>query len=112
LSKALGAPVGSVLAGPAETIRQARRFRKLFGGGMRQAGILAAAGLYAIEHHRAGLADDHRRARRLADAMAALPGFRLDPAAVETNIVIAETVEPAPAVLERLAARGVLLSMF
>jgi threonine aldolase len=112
LSKGLGAPVGSVLAGNAEAIRLARRYRKLFGGGMRQIGILAAAGLYALDHHRAGLADDHRRARRLAETLAALPGFSVDPDSVETNIVIAETGRPAAEVLDRLARRGVRLVAF
>ena len=112
LSKGLGAPIGSVLAGDAESIRVARRYRKLFGGGMRQIGILAAAGLYALDHHRAGLADDHTRARRLADALAALPAFEIDPATVETNIVIAQTMPPAADVLERLDIRGVRLVAF
>jgi threonine aldolase len=112
LSKGLGAPVGSMLAGSEEAIRLARRYRKLFGGGMRQIGILAEAGLYALDHHRAGLADDHARARRLADALAALPTFTIDPAAVETNIVIAETGPPAEDVLARLDARGVRLVAF
>lgn len=112
LSKGLAAPVGSVLAGAAETIRLARRYRKLFGGGMRQIGILAAAGLHALDHHRAGLGEDHARARRLADALAALAAFEIDPATVETNIVIAETVPPAADVLERLEAHGVRLVAF
>lgn len=112
LSKGLGAPVGSVLAGDTETIRLARRYRKLFGGGMRQIGILAAAGLYALDHHRAGLAEDHARAQRLAETLAALPAFEIDPATVETNIIIAETQPPATEVLERLEARGVRLVAF
>jgi threonine aldolase len=112
LSKGLGAPVGSVLAGTEETIRLARRYRKLFGGGMRQIGILAAAGLYALDHHRTGLADDHARARRLATAMASLPAFTVDPATVETNIVIAETIPPAADVIAQLEARGVRLVAF
>ena len=112
LSKGLGAPVGSVLAGSGETVRLARRYRKLFGGGMRQVGFLAAAGLYALNHHRTTLADDHARARRLAEAMAALPEFEVDPASVETNIVIAETERPAAEVLDRLAARGVRMVAF
>ena len=112
LSKGLGAPVGSVLAGSEDAIRLARRYRKLCGGGMRQIGILAAAGLYALDHHRAGLADDHRRARRLATALAALPGLDVDPAAVETNIVLAETERPAAEVLESLAERGVRMVAF
>ncbi len=111
LSKGLGAPVGSLLAGEAETIRLARRYRKLFGGGMRQVGILAAAGLVALGH-RTALADDHRRARRLAEALAATPGFEVDPTSVETNIVLAETGPPAAAVLARLEALGVRMVAF
>lgn len=86
-SKGLGAPVGSALAGSCEFIQRARRFRKMLGGGMRQAGILAAAALYALDHHRARLADDHANARTLAEGLARLPGIELDPATVETNIV-------------------------
>ncbi len=89
LSKGLGAPVGSVLCGSEAFIRRAHRMRKRLGGGMRQSGILAAAGLHALDHHVAGLADDHRRARRLAEGLAALPGIELEAATVETNIVIA-----------------------
>lgn len=113
LSKGLGAPVGSVLAGPAEAIREARRWRKLLGGGMRQAGVLAAAGLYALEHHRADLARDHAHARLLADAMAATGAFRIDPQTVQTNIVMAETVGcAAEEALARLARHGVRLAAF
>lgn len=92
LSKGLGAPVGSVLAGPAATITEARRFKHGFGGGFRQAGILAAAGLYAIEHHLAALADDHRRAKTLASAIAELPCW--DVQTPETNLVIARVAPP------------------
>jgi threonine aldolase len=88
LSKGLGAPVGSVMAGSAGYIGRAHRYRKMLGGGMRQAGILAAAGLHALEHHVERLAEDHENARLLADGLAGLPGIRLDPAQVETNIVI------------------------
>ncbi len=113
LSKGLGAPVGSVLAGPADLIGEARRYRKLFGGGMRQAGVLAAAGLYALEHHRPRLAEDHAKAKRLAEGIAELPGFAVDPAAVETNIVLfdVEAGDAAP-VVERLGKEGVLLTPF
>jgi threonine aldolase len=86
-SKGLGAPVGSALAGPHEMIVRARRIRKLFGGGMRQAGILAAAALYALDHHIERLTDDHHHARLLAQAIADTPGLRLDPQDVETNLV-------------------------
>ena len=107
-SKALGAPVGSALAGPAELIGAARRFRKMFGGGLRQAGILAAAALYALEHHRERLAEDHARARRLAEVLAGLPGAAIDPATVETNLVYFRvTRRPAAAVVAALAAEGV-----
>jgi len=88
-SKGLGAPVGSALCGSLEFIRRARRFRKMFGGGMRQAGIIAAGALHALEHHRTRLAEDHANARALATGMSSLPGIELDPADVETNIVIA-----------------------
>jgi threonine aldolase len=87
-SKGLGAPVGSIVAGPRPFIDRCRRFRKMFGGAMRQAGILAAAALYAIEHNVERLADDHANAKRLAEALANLPAITLDPATVETNIVI------------------------
>jgi threonine aldolase len=86
-SKGLGAPVGSALAGPKDVIRQARRVRKLFGGGMRQAGVLAAAALYALDHHIERLADDHRNAQVIAQAIADTPGLRLTPRQVETNLI-------------------------
>ncbi len=86
-SKGLGAPVGSAVAGSKDLIRRVHRFRKMFGGGMRQAGILAAAALYALDHHVDRLADDHANAKRLAHAMAELPGFDIDPGSVETNII-------------------------
>jgi threonine aldolase len=90
LSKGLGAPVGSVLVGPRELIAQARAWRKRYGGGMRQAGILAAAGLWALDHHIERLADDHSRARTFSEAVASrFPGV-INPAHVQTNIVIAD----------------------
>lgn len=89
-SKGLGAPVGSALAGSTEIIQKARRFRGLFGGAMRQAGILAAAALHALDHHLGRLAQDHERARRLAFGLAELPAFRLEPERVASNIVVAE----------------------
>jgi threonine aldolase len=88
LSKGLGAPVGAVLAGSRGFIEEAWRFKQRFGGAMRQAGIIAAAGVYALRHHVKRLAEDHERARRLAQGLAALPGVTLDPAQVETNIVV------------------------
>ncbi len=88
LSKGLGAPVGSILVGSGDFIAGARSVRKLLGGGMRQAGVLAAAGLIAIEESPKLLPEDHRNARRLAEALAEMPGVTLDPGAVRTNIVI------------------------
>ena len=87
LSKGLGAPIGSLLAGPEALIQRARHWRKRFGGGMRQVGILAAAGLYALDHNVARLADDHRRARKLALAIADTAGLLVDLSKVETNLV-------------------------
>jgi threonine aldolase len=87
LSKGLCCPVGSVLCGPAEKIRQARRWRKMLGGGMRQAGVLAAAGLVALEVMVDRLADDHRNARELAEGLAGLPGIDCDLSRVQTNLV-------------------------
>jgi threonine aldolase len=113
-SKGLGAPVGSALAGTAARIQEARAMRKMLGGGMRQVGILAAGALHGLRHHRERLAEDHRRARRLAEAVASVPGVRLDPERIETNIVIAE-VEPhdrLPRFIEAVAERGVGLLVF
>ncbi|MCR4437694.1 MAG: low-specificity L-threonine aldolase [bacterium] len=90
LSKGLGAPVGSLIVGSRELIELAHRYRKVFGGGMRQVGIMAAAGLYALAHHRERLADDHRRARRLAEALAEMPGAAVDLASVQTNMVFVD----------------------
>lgn len=86
-SKGLGAPVGSALAGSRELIQQARRHRKLFGGGMRQAGVIAAGALYALEHHIDRLAEDHATAKRLAETIRRIDGFELRPEVVDTNIV-------------------------
>ena len=109
LSKGLGAPVGSVVLGPRETIRTARHLRKRLGGGMRQVGILAAAGILAIDTMRERLPEDHANARALAEGMAGLPGLRVDLATVETNIVFTKVEGmPAAAFEERLAAEGVL----
>ncbi|MFQ6048977.1 MAG: GntG family PLP-dependent aldolase, partial [Phycisphaerae bacterium] len=109
-SKGLGAPVGSAVAGSRDFIRRVHRFRKMFGGGMRQAGILAAAALYALDHHVERLAEDHANARRLAEAIAELPGITLDPQTVETNIVIFEVDErvgTAAELVGRLEQQGV-----
>ena len=110
LSKGLGAPVGTILAGPKPFIRRAHRIRKLVGGGMRQAGVLAAAGLYALDHHIERLASDHDNALRLAEQLAAIPGVTADPAAVETNMVFVDFAEGAGVRLrEHLAAKGMLI---
>jgi len=114
-SKGLGAPIGSALAGTAARIQEARAVRKMLGGGMRQVGIVAAGALHGLRHHRERLGDDHRRARRLADAIAAVPGIRLDPARIETNIVIAEIEPPhdrLPRFVEAAGAAGVGLLVF
>ena len=103
-SKGLGAPVGSLLAGDQETIREARRVRKALGGGMRQAGVISAAALYAFENHIDRLSEDHDRARKLAAGLSEA-GFTVEPP--ETNIVLLETADPA-ALLEALAREGVL----
>ena len=111
LSKGLGAPIGSVLVGDAAALQLAARARKIFGGGMRQAGIAAAGGLYALRHNVARLADDHHRARRLAEGLTALPGLAIDLGTVQTNMVFAGTKGtgmPAPKLVERLGAEGVL----
>jgi threonine aldolase len=110
-TKGLGAPIGACLAGPAAFIEEAWRWKQMLGGAMRQSGIVAAAGLYALDHHVEGLADDHARARRLAEGLAALPGVELDPATVETNIVIF-TVPDAQAFCATLAAEDVAMSQF
>lgn len=88
LSKGLGAPVGSLMVSTKELVTRAVKVRKQYGGGMRQAGVLAAAGLYALEHNLDRLGEDHRRAQRLAQALAAMPGADLNPEEVRTNIVI------------------------
>jgi threonine aldolase len=111
LSKGLGAPVGSMLVGSREFIEKARVYRKLFGGGMRQVGVLAAAGLIALENSPARLHEDHANARHLAEGLALLPGIRVDQRKVQTNIVILDvrdTGRSAAEVSALLAARQVL----
>ena len=111
LSKGLGAPVGSVLLGSAATIVRAQRARKLFGGGMRQAGIIAAGGLYALRHNVERLADDHRRARALGERLGRVPGLSVDQRKLQTNMVFADTHGvglPAADVVRLLDAEGVL----
>ncbi len=116
LSKGLGCPVGSVLAGTrSQSIARAHRARRMFGGAMRQAGILAAAGLWALDHNLDRLAEDHANARLLAERLAGLPGVVLDLATVQSNIVIFHMAEGAPdatAIVARAAAAGVLVSAF
>lgn len=113
LSKALGAPVGSMLAGTEEDMARARLYRKRLGGGMRQAGVLAAAGLIALEQHPGRLAEDHRNARFLAESLSKIPGIQVDPIKVQTNIVIFDVSGTGltPAELSRsLKSRGVLIN--
>ena len=95
LSKGLGAPVGSVLTGSADFITEARRWRKVVGGGMRQSGLLAAAGIYVLEHHVERLADDHANAQRLAEGLVEIEGCQADPDQVQTNMVYARFPEIA-----------------
>ena len=107
-SKGLGAPVGSALAGKRELIDRARRFKQQLGGGLRQAGVLAAAALYALEHHRPHLAEDIRRAKALAEGLADLEGIEIDPADVHSNIVrFGVTTGNAGAFAEACHASGV-----
>jgi threonine aldolase len=107
-TKGLGAPVGAVLAGSAELIDEAWRYKQMWGGSMRQAGIIAAAGLYALDHHVERLAEDHANARALADGLTGIDGIEIDPSSVETNIVVFGHADPAGlcAALERA---GVLM---
>ncbi len=110
MSKGLGAPVGGVLAGSREFIAEALRFKHQFGGAMRQAGIIAAAGVHALEHNVGRLADDHANARRFATLIAGIDAIDVDVDAVETNMVFFDVVAPgldAPEVSERLLAHGV-----
>jgi threonine aldolase len=111
LSKGLSAPVGSMLVGSSDFIDEARRIRKLLGGGMRQAGILAAAGIVALNEMVERLAEDHANARKLAEGLANIPGITVDPAAVESNMVFFETSDRENARLVGAAAvEGALLS--
>jgi len=111
-SKGLGAPVGSALAGPKAFVAKARRIRKLLGGGMRQAGILAAAVLYALDHHVERLAEDHENAQILAQALADIPGVRLTPPKVETNLIwfeVERRLGTAADLARRLKEQGILV---
>jgi len=115
LSKGLGAPIGSILAGSEEAVRSFRRIRKVLGGGMRQAGIIAAAGIVALEERVGRLAQDHVRARRLAEGVAGLPAARVDPDSVQTNMVFLHVdggdraAECLEARLDRRGVRGIPL---
>jgi threonine aldolase len=110
LSKGLGAPVGSVLCGPKEIIQKARRWRKVLGGGMRQAGILAAAGLYALENHVTRLEQDHGNARRLAQGLSDIKGIDMEPQGVQTNILFADITADAKQLSEHLKKNNILIN--
>jgi len=114
-SKGLGAPIGSAVAGAKDFIARARRCRKMFGGGMRQVGIVAAAAIYGMEHQRERLVDDHARARKLAETLHERGGMQIDLATVQTNIAIiniAETKLAVPMAVEALKKAGVLVAPF
>jgi threonine aldolase len=111
-SKGLGAPIGSALAGSRAFIHKGRRIRKLFGGGMRQAGMAAAAAIYALDHHIDRLAEDHKNARMLARAIADTPGLRLRHPDVDTNLIwfdVDRDVATAPEVAARIKEQGILV---
>jgi threonine aldolase len=111
-SKGLGAPVGSAIVGTREFIEEARHYRKIFGGGMRQVGVLAAAALYALEHNIGRLDEDHAKAAELARALSGAPGVLIAPGSVQTNILImdvAGTGRPPDQLVAELRQRGVLM---
>ena len=111
-SKGLGAPIGSAVAGTKDFIARARRVRKLYGGHMRQVGILAAAAIYALDHHLDRLVEDHRNAKLFADAVRDSRGLRLDPDCVESNLVwfdVDPDLMPAPTLAARFRERNVLV---
>jgi threonine aldolase len=111
-SKGLGAPIGSAVAGTKEFVARARRIRKLFGGHMRQVGILAAAAIYALDHHLERLVEDHKNAQIIAEVIRDTPGLRLDPDCVETNLVwfdVDPELMPAMNLAARLRERGILV---
>ena len=111
LSKGLGAPAGSVLAGSKAMIRKAHRVRKLVGGGMRQIGVLAAAGIYALDHHIERLAEDHANARRLAEGLNSIPELQVAPDEVQTNMVFVGIPEGSGAPIQaHLQERGILIN--
>ena len=107
ISKGLGAPVGGVLLGSNELIQQAHRWRKMFGGGMRQAGVIAAAGLYALEHNRERLVEDHNRAYQLAKGLVDIDGLEIDLKSVQTNMVYLQSQTSAVEIVEKLAGHGI-----
>jgi len=112
-SKGLGAPLGSALAGSADFIEHARRFKQLYGGGFRQAGMMAAGAVFALENNRERLIEDHRRARILAQGLAELPGIEIDLDGVETNIVRFRSMDvPAPEFMDRCAQMGVAVNTY
>lgn len=108
LSKGLGAPVGSVLVASEEFIKEGKRSRKMLGGGMRQSGLLAAAGIHALENHVERLAEDHANARALAEGLAEIPGVKVDP--VQTNMVFVEVSGDTTHLEERMEASGILMA--
>ena len=110
VSKGLGAPVGSVVSGDTSAIQQVRRWRKRLGGGMRQAGVIAAAGLYALEHNLDRLAEDDDNARLIAEGVDGIPGATLRKPAVPTNIVMFDTLAPADELVARMREENVLVS--
>ena len=115
LSKGLGAPIGSLVAGSKTFIDRVHRFRKMFGGGMRQAGIIAAAGIYALDHHIDRLKEDHQNAKRLALGLREIKGISIEPEKVETNIVIFDIAEmgmTAAQVRDEMKRKGVLIHPF
>jgi threonine aldolase len=112
LSKALGCPIGSLVAGPKDFVKRAHRFRKMVGGGTRQAGILAAAGIYALDHHLDRLQEDHHNAKRLARGLALIKNIIIHPEEVETNILycdVSPTGRSAQEIASALRQRGILV---
>ncbi len=111
-SKGLGAPIGSAVCGSEKNIEQARRVRKMLGGGMRQVGIIAAAALYALNHNRARIGEDHRLAGKLAEGLRHNPSIKIDLSNVQTNIVIFDVGKPPDTFIDNCAKRGLLLVRF
>lgn len=111
-SKGLGAPIGSVVTGSRENIQKARRIRKMFGGGMRQVGIIASAALFALETNYKRLQDDHDRAKKLASGLAQIDGIHINPQDIQTNIVIFRIEKPQAKFLQKMADMGVLMVAF